>query len=58
MECPNCKSENLRRSQHRGILEWLQTRLLVRRYMRCRDCEHRFTVKRSSDVQEKTKPVS
>ena len=42
MECPNCKSHNVRRSQRRGLYEGLILRIASRAPFRCESCRLRF----------------
>jgi hypothetical protein len=42
MECPHCKSHNLRRSHRRGLWEGLILRIILRAPFRCGDCNKRF----------------
>jgi transcriptional regulator NrdR family protein len=58
MRCPNCMSFSTHRSRHRGFHEWLLTRLLLRRFMRCDDCERRFLVAKHLAENTKAKLVT
>jgi len=40
--CPACKSNNVRRSMRRGVLEILVLRLLLLRPYRCDACNYRY----------------
>jgi hypothetical protein len=40
--CPVCKSNNVRRSMRRGVLESLVLRLLLLRPFRCDSCNNRY----------------
>jgi hypothetical protein len=42
MECPNCKSHNVRRSQRRGLYEGVILRIASRAPFRCESCRLRF----------------
>jgi hypothetical protein len=42
MECPKCKSHNIRRSQRRGLYEGLVLRMLLYAPFRCQNCQERF----------------
>lgn len=53
VRCPKCQSLSAHRSRHRGVHEWLLTRMLLRRFVRCNDCERRFLV--SKNLAENTK---
>jgi predicted Zn-ribbon and HTH transcriptional regulator len=40
--CPDCQSDQVRRSRMRGIVESLLAMLLIRPY-RCEECDYRFS---------------
>jgi hypothetical protein len=40
---------------HRGNREWLITRVLGRRYMRCDSCDFRFLISKSRALEESAK---
>jgi hypothetical protein len=42
MECPYCKSDNVRRSRRRGLREGLLLRIILWAPFRCRSCQQRF----------------
>lgn len=41
IECPDCRSDQIRRSRTRGIVDSFLARLLIRPY-RCQECDCRF----------------
>jgi len=43
MECPFCKSDNVRRSKRRGLERWFSHRKLLKAY-RCMGCSKRFFI--------------
>lgn len=43
MECPFCKSNNVRRSKRRGLERWFSHRELLKAY-RCMECSERFFI--------------
>ncbi len=42
MQCPQCQSEQTRRSKRRGFVERGPLTLLSFKPFRCGDCQHRF----------------
>ncbi len=40
--CPNCGSDNVRRSLRKGPKDWVLRRLLFQSPYRCLDCDERF----------------
>lgn len=42
MECPNCKSHDIRRSGRRGFYEGLVLRMALRAPFQCQKCQNRF----------------
>jgi hypothetical protein len=49
MKCPNCNSEDVRRSRRRGPQEGLTLRIMGQAPFRCRSCDLRFTAKKDGD---------
>ncbi len=57
MNCPNCQSDNVRRSRRRGPQEGLALRVKHQAPYRCRDCGLRFVAEEDAS-SEAGRPLS